>query len=98
MEWVLWCSLDREMKRGLKMMVCLISALCPAEQRAGVLLCCPERYKIQPALAHYGKNTALGAGCLPLPVGAVIDGAFLQGKFIKHTFYCFAFRALVLWS
>lgn len=89
-------SLGREMKRGLKMMVCLISALCPAERRAGVLLCCPEGCKIQPALAHYVKNTALDAGCLPLPMGAVTDGAFLQGNFIKRTFYCFAFRALIL--
>lgn len=63
-----------------------------------MLWCCPEIYKIQPALAHYGKNTALGAGRLPLPVGAVTDGAFLQGNFIKHTFYCFAFRALILWE
>lgn len=96
--WVLWCSLNREMKGGLIMMVRSKSASCPTEQRAGVLWCCPERYKIQPALAHYGKNTALGAGRLLLPVGAVTDGAFLQGNFIKHTFYCFAFRALILWE
>lgn len=51
------------------MMVGSISALRPAEQRAGVLWCCPERYKIESAVAHDGKNTALGAGHLLLPWG-----------------------------
>lgn len=79
-------------------MVCSVLALRPAEQRAGVLWCCPERYKIWPALAHDGKNTALGAGCLLLPVGALTDGGFLQGNFIKPRFYWVAFRALILWE
>lgn len=51
------------------MMVGSISALCSTEQRAGVLWCCPERYKIESAVAHDGKNTALGAGHLLLPWG-----------------------------
>lgn len=97
-ERILWCSSSREMKEGLKTVVCSISALHATEQRAGVLWCCPERYKTYPALARDGKNTALGAGHLLLPMGAVTDGDSFQGNFIKPTFYWFAFRALVTWE
>lgn len=90
MGWVLWCSSSRETKGGS------ISALHSPEQRVGVLACCPERYKIRPALARDGKNTALGAGHLPFPVGTVTGGGFLQGSFIKPTFYWVAFRTLVI--
>lgn len=44
------------------------------------------------------KTLALGAGHLLLPRGAVTDGDFFQGNFIKPAFYWFAFRALVTWE
>lgn len=74
----------------------LMSALHPAEQRAGVLWGCPERYKIELALAHDGQSMALGAGHMLLPVRAATDGGFLQGNFINPSFYWFASMALIL--
>lgn len=76
------------------MTVCLMSALHPAEQRAGILQSCPEKYKIQLALAHDGKKLALPIGHLPLLAGPGTDEDFLQGSFIKAAFYWVAVRAL----
>lgn len=44
------------------------------------------------------KTRPLVLAHLPLPMGAVTDGGFLQGNFIKPAFYGFAFRALILWE